>query len=186
MHFNADYLTRLRKRDPETCAAFITSLTPVIEARLRYRFRDHHAIEDVRNETFCRVFRLLDDERVREPARLGAFVWGVCDRVALECHRKERVTEPLPEEESEPVDWQPSAELMVACQEMRALIWRELRGLCDADRQLLIEIHFEGRDRRQMARERKISPSGLNVRVCRALKRLRARMLDSDPKSTQP
>lgn len=179
MEFNTDYLTRLKTRDPDTCTSFVSSLTPVIEARLRCRFRDRDSIEDARNETFCRVFSLLDAERVREPARLGSFVWGVCDRVAHESYRRTRYMEPLPEGAGEPADARPHLDAVVIDGEMRARLRRELFRMRHADRQLLIETHFQGRDRRQMARERGITASGLNVKICRALKHLRAQVLDA-------
>src|ERR1700693_2981528 len=96
MNFDATFLTRLRQRDPEACAFLISSLTPMLEAKLRYKFRDHGTIEDIRNETFCRVFSLVDRGCVRQPERFGAFVWGVCDKVAQETYRKTRAAEPLP------------------------------------------------------------------------------------------
>jgi len=179
MIFNADYLTRLRERDADTCTSFVSSLTPVIEGRLRFRIRDRDLIEDDRNETFYRVFRLVDDERVRKPAHLGSFVWGVCDRVAHESHRRTRCTEPLLEGGNEPAGQQPPLDTLVADSETRALLWRELLRLRKADRILLIEIHFLERDRGQMARERGLTASGLNVRLCRAMKRLRVRILNA-------
>src|ERR1022692_4116421 len=101
MNFDAGFVTRLKQRDPDTCTFLVSSLTPALEARLRYKLRDHDAIEDIRNETFYRVFCLVDGGRVREPEQLGAFVRGVCDRVALETRRKAHATESLP--------WNPAA-----------------------------------------------------------------------------
>ena len=60
MTLDADFLARLKQRDPATCAWFIFTFTPILEAMLRYKLRDHTAIEDVRNATFCRVFELVD------------------------------------------------------------------------------------------------------------------------------
>jgi DNA-directed RNA polymerase specialized sigma24 family protein len=59
MNFDAAFLCRLKQRDPETCTFLVSSLTPALEARLRYKLRDQGAIEDIRNETFCRVFSLV-------------------------------------------------------------------------------------------------------------------------------
>src|SRR5690348_13245977 len=104
MQFDDEYVTRLKLRDPETCNDLVSALTPVIEARLRWRVHDRASVEDARNETFYRVFKLLDAGRVREPAHLPSFVWGVCERVAYENRRAARWSEPLPEGSSEPAD----------------------------------------------------------------------------------
>lgn len=178
MTFDAEYLTRLRQRDPETCTSFVSSLTPVLEARLRTQFRDRGSIEDARNETFYRVFRLVDGERVRQPEQLGSFVRGVCDRVVHETRRKTRFTESLPEEGIEAPDRQPAIDTLLARRQMYGRLRRELARMREADRDLLIETHFEERDRQEMALERGLTASGLNVRLCRALKRLRQQVLE--------
>ncbi len=181
MNFDSEYLARLRRRDPETCTSFVSSLTPVLEARLRCKFRDHGSIEDVRNETFYRVFRLVDGEKVREPAQLGSFVRGVCDRVAHETRRHNGSIEPLQDGGAEPVDGQPPIESLVAAKQMSAWLQGELLKMREADRRLLIETHFEERDRGEMARERGVTPSGLNTRLCRAMKRLKAQVMNQAP-----
>jgi RNA polymerase sigma-70 factor (ECF subfamily) len=179
MNFNADYLARLKQRDPNTCKSFVASLTPVLESRLRCKFRDHGSIEDLRNETFYRVFTLVDGGRVRAPEQFGAFVRGVCDRVALESRRKGKHNETLPEVIFDVPDHKPSVDEWLDDQEMKVVLWREIMKLSEADRKLIIELHFEERDRQEMATDRGISVIGLNVRLCRALKRLRTLMLNS-------
>jgi RNA polymerase sigma-70 factor (ECF subfamily) len=180
MNFDASFLSRLKQRDPDTCAFLVSSLTPALEARLRYRLRDRDAIEDVRNETFYRVFYLVDDGRVRQPERFGSFVCGVCDLVAQETRRKARTTEPLPFTGIE-APGQPHPDKLLVDRERRALVWHQVMKLSEADRRLLVEMHLEERDRREMARDRGISMTGLNVRLCRALKRLRALVLLPEP-----
>lgn len=173
MNFDAGFLTRLKQRDPDTCSFLVSSLTPVLEARLRYRLRDRRAIEDIRNETFYRVFCLVDRGRVREPEQLGSFVRGVCDRVAQESRRKALPTEPLRGEGMDPPDRHPHLDQLLVEQERISLVWRALMKLPEADRRLIVELHCEERDRLEMARRLGIGKTGLNVRLCRALKRLR-------------
>jgi RNA polymerase sigma-70 factor (ECF subfamily) len=124
MSFDAAFLTRLKQRDPEACAFLVSSLTPVLEARLRYKLRDHGAIEDIRNETFCRVFCLVDGGRIRRPEQFGSFVRGVCDRVAQESRRTAHAAEPLPGAGMEPPDGQPHLDKLLVEKERRALVWR--------------------------------------------------------------
>jgi RNA polymerase sigma-70 factor (ECF subfamily) len=184
MNFDAGFLTRLKQRDPDTCTFLVSSLTPVLDARLRYKLRDHGAIEDIRNETFYRVFCLVDGERIRQPEQLGSFVRGVCDRVAHECRRKTRITEPLSGANWEPADRQPPLDNLLVEQERKALLRREVMKLPAEDRRLIVEMHIEERDRHEMALERGISQTGLNVRLCRAMKRLRTQVLLQQPAAT--
>jgi len=181
MNFDAGFVARLQQRDPDACRYLVSSLTPVLEAKLRYKFRDHSAIDDNVNETFYRVFRLVDAGRVREPEHLGWFVRGVCDRVAQECHRKIGATEPLPVGGLEPPDRQPQPDRLLVDKERRDLLQGAIMKLSEADRRLIVETHWEERDRREMARERGISNTVLNVRLCRALRRLRKRVLMAEP-----
>ncbi|MGC9949792.1 MAG: sigma-70 family RNA polymerase sigma factor [Bryobacteraceae bacterium] len=181
MNFDSEFLTRLKQRDPDTCTFLVSSLSPVLEARLRYKLRDHGAIEDIRNETFYRVFCLVDGGRVREPEHFGWLVRGVCDRVAQESRRKAGAAEPLPGDGMEPPDRQPHLDKILVENERRAQLWREVMRLSEADRRLIVEMYYEERDRWEMARERGISKTVLNVRLCRALARLRERVLQRAP-----
>jgi RNA polymerase sigma-70 factor (ECF subfamily) len=131
MNFDASFLTRLKQRDPAACTYLVSSLTPVLEARLRYKLRDHSAIEDIRNETFYRVFCMVDGGRVREPEQLGSFVRGVCDRVAQESRRKAHATEPFPGAGMEPTDCQPHLDKLLVDKERSALVWREVMKLSE-------------------------------------------------------
>jgi RNA polymerase sigma-70 factor, ECF subfamily len=176
MTFDADFLARLKQRDPATCTWFIFTFTPILEAMLRYKLRDHAAIEDVRNETFCRVLELLDKDRVREPERFGGFVRGVFSRVAQECIHGIGPFGPLPED-FEPPDHQPLIDNLMEQKELLVLLRNGLRKLSKEDRKLITESYLQGRARKEMARDRSISVVGLNVRICRALKRLRMMML---------
>lgn len=176
MDFDAAFLTRLKQRDPDTCTFLVSTMSPVLEARLRYKLRNHDAIEDIRNETFYRVFRLVDGGRIREPEQLGSFVRGVCDRVAHESRRKNHYHEPLAAAVHEPADCQPHPDQILLDSERKSLLWHAVMRLPAADRRLIVELHRDGRDRSEMARERGIGTTGLNVRLCRALKRLRIQM----------
>jgi DNA-directed RNA polymerase specialized sigma24 family protein len=176
MTFDADFLARLKQRDPATCTWFIFTFTPILEAMLRYKLRDHAAIEDVRSETFCRVLELVDGDRVREPERFGGFVRGVCSRVTQEAIRRIGPGAPLPEN-FEPPDRQPIIDQLLEHKELLVLVRNGLRKLSPEDRKLIAESYLQGRAREQMAWDRNISVVGLNVRICRALKRLRMMML---------
>jgi len=172
MTFDADFLANLRRRDPATSTWFVFTFTPILEAKLRYKFRDHSAIEDMVNETFCRVLIQVDKNAVRDAAQFGSFVRGVCDNVAKEWIRRNGAAVGWPEA-LEPTDRAPAVDQLLADKELRELVRRELRNLTPEEEKLITEIYFQGRDRGDLARERGITKSGLNVRLHRALNRLR-------------
>ena len=177
MTYDTDFLARLRRRDPETCTWFVFAFTPILEAKLRYKFRDHGTIEDLRNDTFYRVLILVDQNRVREPAQFGSFVRGVCENVAHEHIRNRKETDGWPEG-FDPLDPVPAISELLADNELRALLRADLRKLPDEEEELITEIYFREGDRKRMARERGLSVTGLNVKLCRALKRLRTQVFD--------
>ena len=59
----------------------------LIQLKLRSRLHSPQAIEDVRQETFSRVFAALRGGKIRQPDRLGAFVNSMCNNVLLEHYR---------------------------------------------------------------------------------------------------
>jgi RNA polymerase sigma factor (sigma-70 family) len=171
MTYNADFLAKLRQRDPATCTWFALTFTPILETKLRYLFRDRGIIEDLVNETFCRVLIQVDKDGIRDPVQFGSFVRGVCENVSLEHMRKARSTEPWPEN-FEPLSGQPAIDELLADKELKEMVRNEIRKLSEEEGKLITEIYFQGKDRRGLARDRGITPSGLNVKLHRALQHL--------------
>jgi RNA polymerase sigma-70 factor (ECF subfamily) len=90
-NFDAIYLERLQSGDARTAKHFTTYFSALIKLKLRSRLQSKEAIEDVRQETFVRVFALLRaKEGIRHPERLGALVNSVCNHVLLEHYRSKR------------------------------------------------------------------------------------------------
>src|SRR5580658_1191940 len=181
MNFDAGFLSRLKQRDPDTCAFLVSSFASLLQARLRYRLRNHGEIEDICSETFYRVFRLVDEGRIRQPEQFGSFVRGICDRVAQESRRKSGATESLTAGMDAP-DPRPQIDRLLVEKERKSLVWREVMKLPEADRRLIVELHWEERDRCEMARNWGVSTAVLNVRLCRVLKRLRRRFCCRNPR----
>ena len=85
--FDCDYLDRLRSGDFRTQQHFAAYFGELIRLKASKRLRSIAAVEDVRQETLTRVLRLLSEQCLRQPERLGAFVNSVCNNVLLEHHR---------------------------------------------------------------------------------------------------
>src|SRR5271170_5458068 len=86
--FDQSYLERLRAGDFRTEQHFASYFDSLIQIKLRSRGRSAEDIEDIRQETFSRVFKALRSEGgIREPEKLGAFVNSICNHVRNEFHR---------------------------------------------------------------------------------------------------
>ena len=94
--FNEDYVKRLIAGDADTERHFVSYFSELLLIKLRRALRTHQAIDDVRQETFLRVFRVLRRKELSSPESLGAFVNGVCNNVLAEFYRSVSRLTPLP------------------------------------------------------------------------------------------
>ena len=69
--FDESYLQRLCAGDFRTEEHFVAYFSELIRLKLRSRVRSPQAIEDIRQETFARIFAMLRREAVRQPDRLA-------------------------------------------------------------------------------------------------------------------
>src|SRR6266850_1128922 len=95
--FDDEYVGRLRDGDRWTEEHFLSYFQQLLLIKLRRRLPSLEAIDDVRQEVFVRVFRMLRAEGggLRDGRKLGAYVNTVCNNVLLEHYRKGNRTEPL-------------------------------------------------------------------------------------------
>src|SRR5580658_3337802 len=99
--FDEPYVERLQEGDFRTQEHFVAYFTELIQLKLRSRLHSPQAIEDVRQETFARVFAALRSGKLRQPDRLGAFVNSMCNNVLLEQYRMLSRNSPIEEEEQQ-------------------------------------------------------------------------------------
>ena len=85
--FDDEYLRRLGARDPATEAHFVAYFSERLRITLRARGIDSHTIEDVRQETFCRVLVAVQAGNVNNAGGFGAYVYAVCKHVLSESRR---------------------------------------------------------------------------------------------------
>jgi len=82
--FDASYIEGLRAGDAHIEEHFVDYFSELIRIKLRSRLNSKEAIEDVKQETFVRVLRLLRGQGgLKHPERLGPFVNSVCNNVLL-------------------------------------------------------------------------------------------------------
>jgi len=176
--FDEPYLARLCAGDPEVEAHFTAYFSRLIVIKLRPRLRSHHAIEDVKQETFLRVFRILrSGSGLRHPERLGALVNSVCNNVLLETIRSRRHEE-LPDEIG--ADTSRDAVGGLISEEQRREVQRVLDELPDRERQLLRAVFLDEASRDAVCAQFDVDRDYLRVLLHRAKASFRARFRQSE------
>ncbi|HKE19965.1 MAG TPA: sigma-70 family RNA polymerase sigma factor [Kofleriaceae bacterium] len=175
--FDEAYLGRLCQGDPEVEAHFAAYFGQLISIKLRRRLKSQHAIDDVRQETFLRVFRILRSASgVQHPERLGALVNSVCNKVLLEASRSRRYEE-LPEEIASGPTAGGSTDAVngLISEEQRAEVQKVLAELPERDRSLLRAVYLDEDSRDSICEQFKVDRDYLRVLLHRAKESFRLR-----------
>jgi len=166
--FDEAYVQRLRSGDFRTQDHFVTYFSELIQLKLRSRLRTPEAIEDVRQETFARVFDSLRRAgAIRQPERLGAFVNSICNNVLLEHYRsksRDNADEPdpnLPDPVTDVLG-------IVASRQMQEKVRQILGDLSERDQRLIKAIFLDERDKDEVCQEFGVDRDYLRVLVHRA------------------
>ena len=167
--FDASYIERLWAGDRWTQEHFVGYFTHLLQIKLRSRLQSPHAIEDVRQETFARVFAVLRKEGLRQPERLGAFVNSVCNHVLLEHYRAAGRSDSLDEEgRPELPSLAANALDIVGAGQIKDKVREILLDLDPRDRSLLKAVFLDERDRDEVCREFGVDRDYLRVLLHRA------------------
>jgi len=168
--FDAGYVDNLCAGDLRTQEHFVGYFTALLELKLRSRLKSPQAVEDVRQETFTRVFSVLrKDGGLRQPESLGAFVNTVCNHVLLEHYRSSSGGESLDVEgRPELPDKSASALEIVAALQIKEKVREILLELAPRDRSLLKAVFLDERDRDEVCREFGVDRDYLRVLLHRA------------------
>lgn len=168
--FDAPYVERLRSGDFRTQEHFVAYFSELIQLKLRARLRSPQAIEDVRQETFVRVFAALRSPGgIRQPERLGAFVNSICNNVLLEHYRSSSRSDSLDDEPQNELP-DPVMDVLgaVAAKQMEEKVREILDEMPERDRRILREVFLEERDKDDVCRDFGVDRDYLRVLLHRA------------------
>jgi RNA polymerase sigma-70 factor (ECF subfamily) len=173
--FDEAYLARLRQGDPEVEAHFTAYFGQLVLIKLRQRLRSREAIEDVRQETFLRVFQTLrSPSGVRHPERLGAFVNSVCNNVFLETCRSNQRHRPLYHEPAALPDTSDDVMHELISEEQRREVRRVLDEMPERDRGVLRAVFLDETSRDAVCAQFQVDRDYLRVLLHRAKEAFRA------------
>ena len=167
--FDEPYVERLRAGDFRTQEHFVAYFSELIQLKLRSRLHSPQAIEDVRQETFSRVFDALRSGKLRQPDRLGAYVNSMCNNVLLEHYRSSSRSSSLEDEEQKDFP-APAVDIVgaIAAKQTGEKIREILEEMPERDRRLLKEIFLDERDKDDVCRDFGVDRDYLRVLLHRA------------------
>jgi len=178
-NFDESYIQRLRQGDFRTTEHFAGYFTGLLQLKLRGKLRSPQDIDDARQETFARVLAALKDDKIRQPDRLGAFVFGTCQRVLQEGRRvRER---DVPWEDGAGFDF-PDTRIDIyrtyAAKQTKDIVRDVLDQMGERDRCLLRAIFLDERDKDEVCLEFGVSRQYLRVLLLRARRSFRSLYLE--------
>ena len=165
--FDESYLHRLREHDPATEEHFISYFSQRLNKTLRYAGLLQPEIEDIRQETFRRVWAAVSQGRLRHPQGFGSYVHAICDQVLEENRRSTFKHADI--EGKEIPGTESGLEEEALRFEQGVLIQRLLVELPERDRMLLKARFFEDRDTEDLCREFGVDRDYLRVLMHRAV-----------------
>jgi RNA polymerase sigma-70 factor (ECF subfamily) len=169
--FDEEYLRRLGARDPATEAHFIAYFSERLRITLRARGVDSYTIDDVRQETFCRVWVAIQAGSVNNPQGFGSYVYSVCKNVLSESRRFDYRNQHDPLETAEVADDHLGLEELMQRRENGDLVRAVLAELPERDRHLLQARFFEDRDNEEVCGDFRVDRDYLRVLFHRAINR---------------
>jgi RNA polymerase sigma-70 factor (ECF subfamily) len=179
--FDDVYLQRLRDRDQITEQHFVAYFTKLLLIKLRSRLRSSQAVDDIRQETFVRVFRAVRTEGgVRQPERLGAFVNSICNNVLQEHFRSSTRVSQFDEDTPDPPDLTIDMDGMLVTRQTSEQVRKVLAQLPGKDRQILRAIFMEEKSKDEVCEEFGVNRDYLRVLLHRAKQAFRTFYEKSD------
>ncbi|MCU1221382.1 MAG: polymerase sigma factor, sigma-70 family [Candidatus Angelobacter sp.] len=169
--FDQEYLRRLGAHDAATEAHFVAYFSERLRITLRARGVDASTIEDVRQETFCRVWVAIQSGSVNNPRGFGAFVYSVCKHVLSESRRGDYRHQHDSLESTDVVDGQIGLEELLQHRENGNRVRAVLAELPERDRHLLQARFFEDRDNEEVCNDFGVDRDYLRVLFHRAINR---------------
>ena len=169
--FDEEYLRRLGAHDAATEAHFVAYFSERLKITLRARGVDSHTIEDIRQETFCRVWVAVQAGHVNNPRGFGSYVYSVCRNVLSESRRNGHPELHDPLDSFDLADEQLGLEDLMQRKENSRLVRALLSELPERDRHLLQARFFEDRDNDEVCDDFGVDRDYLRVLFHRAIQK---------------
>ena len=171
--FDAEYLHRLRDRDPATLTHFSDLFYTPIRNKIRHKIALGLA-DDLVQDVFVVVLARIDAGEPQDAQKLPAYVFGICHKVLLRAWDKRRRTKPVDLDLSILPDAQERADTGLINKLNRHLVRGIMEKMAARDRDALHREFFLQQQRSDASREMGVTQDNLRLILCRALKRFRS------------
>ncbi len=171
-NFDADYLVRVRRRDPATLAHFCDFFFLPIRNHVRHKL-PRGPVDDIVQDVFLAALKRIDAGEPKEAGKLPGYLFGISNLLILRgigAIRRDNVVDIDPALFADAKD---RADVQVIKGLNQTLVQRVVRKLSSRDRDAINRVFFLQQDRPTAAREMSVSPERLRTILCRALKRFR-------------
>jgi len=175
--FDDAFIDRLQQGDAAAEREFVSYFSQLIRIKARSRLRDSALVDDVTQETFLRVLRVLrSPEGLRNAACLGAFVNSVCNNVLHEALRAKLRHRTPTEEERHPVPDEdtPGPEDRLLAEERREIVRGVLDQLSARERTVLEAVFLHEKHKDDVCAQLGVGRDYLRVLLHRAKSQFRA------------
>jgi len=167
--FDEEYLRRLGAHDPATEDHFVSYFSKRLKITMRARGIDYHTIEDVRQETFCRVWVAIQAGAVNNPRGFGSYVHSVCKNVLSENRRTDVRNQHDSLESTDVVDDHLGLDELMQQSQNTEIVGKVMARLPQRDRNILHARFFEERDNDEVCEQFAVDRDYLRVLVHRAI-----------------
>jgi RNA polymerase sigma-70 factor, ECF subfamily len=167
--FDEDYLRLLGAQDAATEAHFVSYFSERLKVTLRARGVDSQIIDEVRQETFCRVWDAVRSGEVRNPRGFGAYVYSVCRNVLSEMRRDIIRNQHDPIDATDVADGELDLEDLMQQKQDGKLVREILDMLPERDRNILQARFFDERENEDVCVQFGIDRDYLRVLLHRAI-----------------
>jgi RNA polymerase sigma-70 factor (ECF subfamily) len=174
--FDEEYVRRLRAGEPEVEEHFSIYFADRLGIKLRAARFAAADIDDIIQESLLRALLILHDDGLRRAESLGAFIFGICQRVCYERLRPRKL-EALTDGHSQSLQGTDNQERDLLEAERSRALRRAIGEMDPKDRQLLIACFFEERPKDDICKTFGVTRNYLRVRLFRAKKILKRRYL---------
>jgi RNA polymerase sigma-70 factor (ECF subfamily) len=154
-------------------AQLIEQYRPRVLYFILKRVRDRAAAEELTQETLLILIQAMRENKLREEAKLGAYVFGIAKNLILKTYRSQWSKSESADPESEATGWINHPEAEVLLEEQRRAVRVALEQLSDQDQEILQYSFGESEGLEDVASKLNIPYAAARKRKSRALERLR-------------
>ena len=183
--FDEDYVRRLAEGDRSVEDHFIAYFGELLTIKLRARVRSRAMVEEIRQETFARVFQTLRQKGgVKHPERFGAFVHGICNNILFEQFRYDKRHVPISPGSDDWPDRRIDMDERLISDERRRLVESVLEEIPKRYRELLRMI-LNGANKAEACERLKMSDDNFRVLLHRSISRFRDKLAKREAPATK-